>query len=219
MLSENRKLVYAGNRHNGIHYRSLPEIHFTASGFFLKTFDRLCVFVFVSFLVFFFFFASLHRKQNKAENNNNKKQKKKKKKKQPKNKKKKKKNHKNNNLHDLQTGRTNTLLCRSFSDYHVKRAYSLCVIKKICIKVYLMHKTNHASLIRRLRMDRNKIRSGDKIQNGDDHKFCRLTFMSRVIQPPAIGILGVIGCFVAIVDTAAVSIVSAKSRNAFCFSG
>ena len=44
-----RKLVCAGNRHNDIHYRSLPEIHFTASGFFLKTFDRLCVFVFVSF--------------------------------------------------------------------------------------------------------------------------------------------------------------------------
>ena len=41
MLSENRKLVYAGNRHNDIHYRSLPEIHFTASGFFLKIFDRL----------------------------------------------------------------------------------------------------------------------------------------------------------------------------------
>ena len=39
-----RKLVYAGNRHNDIHYRSLPEIHFTASGFFLKTFDCLCVF-------------------------------------------------------------------------------------------------------------------------------------------------------------------------------
>ena len=57
MLSENRKLIYAGNRHNHIHYRSLPEIHFTASEFFLKTFDRLCVFVFVSFLSFF---ASLH---------------------------------------------------------------------------------------------------------------------------------------------------------------
>ena len=49
MMSENRKLVYAGNRHNDIHYRSVPEIHFTASGFFLKTFDRLCVSVFVSF--------------------------------------------------------------------------------------------------------------------------------------------------------------------------
>ena len=43
--------------------------------------------------------------------------------------------------------------------------------------------------------------------------------MSRVIQPPAIGILGVIGCFVAIVGTAAVPTVSAKSQNAYCFSG
>ena len=43
--------------------------------------------------------------------------------------------------------------------------------------------------------------------------------MSRVIQPPAIGILGIIYCFVAIVGTAAVSVVSAKSRNAYCFSG
>ena len=52
MLSENRKLAYAGNRHNDIHYRSLPEIHFTALGFFLKTFGRLSVFIFVSFLAF-----------------------------------------------------------------------------------------------------------------------------------------------------------------------
>ena len=38
-----RKLVYAGNRHNDIHYRSPVEIYFTASGFFLKTFDSfLC---------------------------------------------------------------------------------------------------------------------------------------------------------------------------------
>ena len=51
MLSENRKLVYAGNKYNEIHYRSLPKIHFTASGFFLKMFDRLCVFV-CFFLVF-----------------------------------------------------------------------------------------------------------------------------------------------------------------------
>ena len=58
MLSENRKLRYAGNRYNDIHYRSLPEIHFTASGFFLKTFDCLCLFVFVSF--WSFFFANLH---------------------------------------------------------------------------------------------------------------------------------------------------------------
>ena len=65
---------------------------------------------------------------------------------------------------------------------------------------------------------RNKIQSGDKIQNGGDHKFCRLT-SCLVIQRPPIGILGIIGCFVAIIDTAAVSTVSAKSGNAYCFSG
>ena len=99
MLSENQKLVYAGNRYDDIYYRSLPVTHFTAAGFFLKTFDRLCVFVFVSFwsFFFFFFFASLHIMKSR----------------------KKKKNIKNkNNLLDLQTSRTNTLLCRSFSDYH-----------------------------------------------------------------------------------------------------
>ena len=41
--------------------------------------------------------------------------------------------------------------------------------------------------------------------------------MSLVMQPLAIGIPGVIGYFVAIIGTAAVSIVSAKSRNAYCF--
>ena len=51
-----RKLVYASKRHNEIHYHSLPEMHFTASGFFLKTFDCLCIFAFVSFWSFFFFF-------------------------------------------------------------------------------------------------------------------------------------------------------------------
>ena len=114
MLSENRKLVYAGNRHNDIYYRSLPEIHFTASGFFLKTFDRLCLFVFVSFcccccfcsfvcffccfFVFCFFvcffvvvfFTSLYIMKSRKK----------------KRKKKKKKRKNNNNLHDLQTGRT-----------------------------------------------------------------------------------------------------------------
>ena len=65
-------------------------------------------------------------------------------------------------------------------------------------------------------MDRTKIRSGDKIQNGGDRKFCRLT-SCLVIQPLAIGILVVIGCFVAIIGTAAMSIASAKSRNAYCF--
>ena len=68
-----RKLVYAGNRHNDIHYRSLLEIHFTPSGFFLKTFDRLCVFVFVSFFFcfffFFFFFLSLHIMKSGKRNN------------------------------------------------------------------------------------------------------------------------------------------------------
>ena len=93
-----RKLVYAGNRHNDIHYLSLPEIQFTASGFFLKTFDCLCVIVFVSFWSFFFCESTHYEKQKKK-------------------KKKKKKKHKNNNdLHDLQTCRTNILLCRSFSD-------------------------------------------------------------------------------------------------------
>ena len=57
-------------------------------------------------------------------------------------------------------------------------------------------------------MDRNKIRSGDKIQNGSDCKFCMLT-SCLVIQPLAIGILGVIGCFVDIM--AVVSTASAKS--------
>ena len=65
-------------------------------------------------------------------------------------------------------------------------------------------------------MDRNKIRSADKIQNGGDRRFCRLT-SCFVIQPLAIGILGVIGCFIAIIGTAAVSIASAKSRNAYYF--
>ena len=67
-------------------------------------------------------------------------------------------------------------------------------------------------------MDRNKFRSGDKIQNGADRKFCMLN-SCLVIQPLAIGILGVIGCYVVIIGTAALSIASAKSRNAYCFSG
>ena len=127
MLSENRKLVYAGNRHNHIHYRLPPEIHFTTSGFFLKIFDLLSVFVFVSFCSFFFFFFFFLRiyimKSRKKKTHKN-----------------------NNNLHDLQTGRTNTLLCRSFSDYHVKRAYSLCVIKKSTSKCTLCTKRIMLSL-------------------------------------------------------------------------
>ena len=116
-----RKLVYAGNRHNDIHYRSLLEIHFTPSGFFLKTFDRLCVFVFVSFfLFFFFFFESTHYEKRK------------------------KKQHKNNNLDDLQTGRTNTLIVsKVFRLSREKSVQSMCY-QNIYIKVYLTHKTNHA---------------------------------------------------------------------------
>ena len=51
---------------------------------------------------------------------------------------------------------------------------SMCYLK-IYINEYLMHKTKHAKLVNRRRIDRNKIRSGDKIQNGCDCKFCRLT--------------------------------------------
>ena len=140
-----RKLVYAGNKHNDIHYRSLPETHFTGSGFFLRTFDRLCVFVFVSL---WSFFANLHIMKSRKTKQN---------KKRTKTKKPKKKNPKKQQFTWF-TNRSNTLLCRSFSDYHV-------------------------------------------------------------IAPPAIGILGVICCFIAIVGTAGVSIVSAKLRNAYYFSG
>ena len=66
-------------------------------------------------------------------------------------------------------------------------------------------------------MDRNKIRNGDKIQNGGDRKFYRLTSCS-VIQSLAIGILGITGSFVAIICTASVSVASAKSGNAYFFS-
>ena len=55
--------VYAGS----LYIVRLPEIHFTASGFFLKIFDRLCVFVFVSF---WSFFASLHLTKSKNKHNN-----------------------------------------------------------------------------------------------------------------------------------------------------
>ena len=54
-----------------------------------------------------------------------------------------------------------------------------------------MYKTNHAYLIKRLRMDRNEIRSGDKIQNGGGHKFCRL-MSCLVIQPPAMEYLALL---------------------------
>ena len=103
-----------------------PEIHFTASGFFLKIFDHLCVFVFVSFWSFFFFFERESLHIMKAE----------------KDKKKKKKKKKNNN--NLQTGRANTLLCQSvFKLSREKSVKSMCYLK-IYIKMYLTNKTNHA---------------------------------------------------------------------------
>ena len=128
----------------------LPEIHFTASGFFLKIFDRLCACIFVSF--WSCFFAKLKQKKHEKQ---------------------KKQQHKNNN--NSLTGRTNTLFCRFvFRLSREKSVKSMCYLK-IYIKVYLMHKVNHVKLKNRRRMDRNKTRSGDKIQNGRDHKFCRLT--------------------------------------------
>ena len=50
----------------------------------------------------------------------------------------------NNNLHDLQTGRINTLMCQSFSDVSRENGVQSMCYQKIYIKVYLMHKTNHA---------------------------------------------------------------------------
>ena len=38
------------------------------------------------------------------------------------------------------------------------------MLSKIYIKVYLMHKTNHAELVNRQRTDRNKIRSEDNFK-------------------------------------------------------
>ena len=135
--------------------RSLPEIHFTVSGFFLKTFDRLFVFVFVSFCSFFC--ESTHYEKQKK-------------------KKKKKKKKKRWNKH--------IILSKFFRLSREKSVKSMCY-QKIYIKVYLMHKPNHAYLIRRLRMHRNKIRSSDKIQDGGDHKFWRLTsWVSWFNLPP-----------------------------------
>ena len=143
-----RKLVYAGNRHNERHYHSLPEIHFTATGFFLKTFDRLCVCL-CFFLVLFLRVYTLWKAEKKINKNSN-------------------------NLHDLQTGRTNTLLWRSFSDYHVKRA--TVYVLSINLHQSVPYAQNESYLAyKETGMDRNRIRSGDKIQNGGDHRFCRLT--------------------------------------------
>ena len=78
----------------------LPEIHFTASGLFLKIFDYLCIFV-CFFLVLFYFFceSTCYEKQEKKQQ-------------QQQTTTKKTPNIKYNN--NLRTVRTNTLLCRSF---------------------------------------------------------------------------------------------------------
>ena len=89
----------------------LPEIHFTAPRFLLKIFDRLCV-LFFSILFFFLFFLRIYTLWQADNKKQKKKKKKKKNTKKQKTKKKKKKKHKNNK--NLQTGRTNTLLFRSF---------------------------------------------------------------------------------------------------------
>ena len=98
----------------------IPEIRFTASGFYFC----LCFF-------FFLFFLRVYTLGKK--------------------KKKKKKNIKIETI--IQTGRTNTLLCRSFFflfffflDYHAKRAWSLCVIWKCTSKCTLCTKRIMLSL-------------------------------------------------------------------------
>ena len=112
MLSEYRKLVYADDRYNDniLSFANLKSI-LLLEDFFLKSFDRLCVFLF-SFLSLFlfglvFFFCKIFLRVTHYEMQ----KKKKKKKKKKKTTKKKQQNLKNNNL---QNGRTNTLLYRSF---------------------------------------------------------------------------------------------------------
>ena len=148
MLSENRKLVYAGNGYNDINYRSLSEFHFTALGFFLKILDCLCEFIF--FILFFF--ASLHITKSRKNNNIQ-----------------------ITTIYMIYKPVEQTHYCVKFFRLLREKSVKCMCYLKIYIKVYLMHKTNLAQLIKRLRMDRNKIRSGGKIQNGGDHKFCRLT--------------------------------------------
>ena len=83
--------------------------HFTASGFFLKIFDCLCIFVFVSFwscFSFFYFFASLCITKSREI-----------------------KTKKEKNITTIYELVEQTFYCVAvFTDYHVKRALSLCVI-------------------------------------------------------------------------------------------
>ena len=124
MLSEYQKLVYADGRYNDntllcAYLKSILLLQ----EFFLKLFYCLCIFCLCFFLVLFFFsflsfffFVSLHIMKSREKKNNI----------------------KNNN--NLQTGRTNTLLCQSFTDYHLKRALSLPVIYKSTFKCTLCTK-------------------------------------------------------------------------------
>ena len=61
-------------------------------------------------------------------------------------------------------------LCQSFLRLSREMSVKSMCYRKIYIKVYLVHKTNHDKLVNRRRMDRIKVRSGDKIQNGCDRK-------------------------------------------------
>ena len=98
-------------------FMRLTEIHFTASGFFLKIFDCLCILSLFLFGLVFLFFASLHIMKSR--------------------KKEKKKNIENNN--SLRTGRTNTLMCRSFYRLSHKKSVKPMSYLNSYIKVYLMH--------------------------------------------------------------------------------
>ena len=132
MLSEYRKLVYAGVRYNDntLSFANLKSILLLQD--FSKTFLTVCAFLssFLFGLVFFFFFffceSTHYEKQRKKTNKKNKKK-------------------KHKNINNLQTGRTNTLFCRSFFFRLLREnsVKSMCCLK-IYIKVYLMHKTNHA---------------------------------------------------------------------------
>ena len=72
-----------------------------------------------------------------------------------------------------------TYLCRSFLRLLCEKSVKSMCYLKIYVKVYLMHKTNHAELVNRQRMDRNKIWSGDKIQNGEITNFVGWRHKSR----------------------------------------
>ena len=68
-----RKLVYAGNRHNDIHHRSLPEIYFRIFPKDFWPFVRFCLFLFG---LFFFCESTHYEKQKKKQKTKKNKQKK-----------------------------------------------------------------------------------------------------------------------------------------------